>query len=63
MPRAMYRHIKAVLKKVSFDVQLFKAELRKAKKLLLPSELRELKIWLTTWVQKHPQLRPCLGLV
>jgi hypothetical protein len=61
MPRAMYRYTKAVLKKVSFDVQLFAAELRKAKRLLLPNELEELRIWLFSWVQKHPQLTPCIA--
>lgn len=61
MPRAMYRYTKAVLKKVSFDVQLFAAELRKAKQLLLPSELDELRIWLISWVKIHPQLTPCIA--
>ncbi|MDA9128003.1 hypothetical protein N9J65_03995 [Flavobacteriaceae bacterium] len=60
MPRAMYRYTQAVLEKVSFDVQLFAAELRKAKQLLLPSELEELRIWLMSWVQQHPQLTPCV---
>ena len=61
MPRAMYRYTKAVLKKVSFDMQLFAAELRKAKIRLLPNELEELRIWLISWVKRHPQLTPCLS--
>lgn len=61
MPRAMYRYTKAVLKKVSFDIQLFAAELRKAKLRLLPNELEELRIWLISWVKRHPQLTPCLS--
>jgi hypothetical protein len=61
MPRAMYRYTKAVLKKVSFDLQLFAAELRKAKLRLLPNELEELRIWLISWVKRHPQLTPCLS--
>ena len=61
MPRAMYRYTKAVLKKVSFDLQLFTAELRKAKLRLLPNELEELRIWLISWVKRHPQLTPCLS--
>ena len=61
MPRAMYRYTKAVLKKVSFDIQLFAAELRKAKIRLLPNELEELRIWLISWVKRHPQLTPCLS--
>jgi len=61
MPRVMYRYTKAVLKKVSFDIQLFAAELRKAKIRLLPNELEELRIWLISWVKRHPQLTPCLS--
>ena len=61
MPRVMYRYKKAVLKKVSFDIQLFAAELRKAKIRLLPNELEELRIWLISWVKRHPQLTPCLS--
>ena len=61
MPRAMYRYTKAVLKKVSFDIQLFAAELRKAKIRLLPNELEELRIWLISWVKRHPQLTLCLS--
>jgi hypothetical protein len=61
MPRAMYRYTKAVLKKVSFDLQLFAAELRKAKLRLLPNELEELRIWLISWVKRHPKLTPCLS--
>lgn len=61
MPRAMYRYTKAVLKKVSFDLQLFAAELRKAKLRLLPNELEEIRIWLISWVKRHPQLTPCLS--
>ena len=61
MPRAMYRYTQSVLEKVSFDVQLFAAELRKAKQLLFPYELEELRIWLTSWVKKHPQLTPCIA--
>jgi hypothetical protein len=57
----MYRYTKAVLKKVSFDLQLFAAELRKAKLRLLPNELEELRIWLISWVKRHPQLTPCLS--
>jgi len=57
----MYRYTKAVLKKVSFDIQLFAAELRKAKLRLLPNELEELRIWLISWVKRHPQLTPCLS--
>jgi hypothetical protein len=57
----MYRYTKAVLKKVSFDLQLFAAELRKAKLRLLPNELEELRIWLISWVKRHPQLMPCLS--
>jgi hypothetical protein len=28
---------------------------------LLPNELEELRIWLISWVKRHPQLTPCLS--
>jgi hypothetical protein len=43
MPRAMFEYTKEVLKKVSFDTNLFCKELKKATERLLPYELIELK--------------------
>ena len=41
----MFDYTKAVLNKVSFDVNLFCIELKKALTRLLPHEIEELKIW------------------
>lgn len=42
---AMLKYVKEVLSKVSFDKALFEKELRKAFKLLMPIEIRELQNW------------------
>ena len=60
MARAMFDYTKAVLDKVSFDVQLFCKELKKALTRLLPHEIEELKIWVNGLIQKKPQLNQCL---
>ena len=60
MARAMYDYTKSVLNKVSFDVNLFCIELKKALKRLLPHEIVELKIWLNNLIEKKPQLNQCL---
>ena len=41
----MLEYVKTILKKVSFDSQLFEKELRKALNTLLHDELLELKNW------------------
>jgi hypothetical protein len=41
----MLNYVKKVLTKVSFDARLFEKELRKAIKMLIGEELRELKQW------------------
>lgn len=41
----MLKYVKEVLSKVSFDKELFEKELKKAFKLLMPFEIRELKNW------------------
>ncbi len=46
MARAMFEYSKTVLKKVSFNTDLFCRELEKALKRLLPHEISELAIWL-----------------
>ncbi|MAT89225.1 MAG: hypothetical protein CMC35_00920 [Flavobacteriaceae bacterium] len=63
MARAMYDYTKAVLKKVSFDVNLFCKELKKAMTRLLPYEIEELKIWVDALVKQNPQLNQCLILL
>lgn len=41
----MLEYVKTILNKVSFDRKLFEKELVKAIKVLIQSELRELKKW------------------
>ena len=45
MSRTIYKYTVEVLKKVSFNPKLFKRELEKASKKLLPHEYIELMIW------------------
>ncbi|HHH54969.1 MAG TPA: hypothetical protein ENK91_15000 [Bacteroidetes bacterium] len=56
MARAFFEYTKTILEKVSFDKNIFKRELSKANKLLLPHEKYELKIWFKSFSQKNPQL-------
>jgi len=63
MTRPMFAYTKRILESVSFDLQLFKKELQKAMKMLLPYELEQLKAWLSSFVQQHPQLTPCLPML
>ena len=63
MYRAMFEYTKAVLSKVSFDVQLFRKELKKAITRLLPHEIDELAIWVDSLIKQQPQLIPCLQLL
>ncbi|HLV93448.1 MAG TPA: hypothetical protein VKX34_10025 [Aequorivita sp.] len=60
MARAMFDYTKAVLSKVSFDVNLFCKELQKALTRLLPYEIEELKLWIDSLVRKNPELDQCL---
>lgn len=63
MPRAIFEYTKTVLKKVSFDKELFKLELEKAVKRLLPYEIQELYIWLKQFTVNKPELYVCLQLI
>lgn len=60
MARAMFEYTKTVLKKVSFDANLFCKEVKKAVQRLLPYELEELKIFIQTLIQQNPDLNQCL---
>ena len=60
MARAMLEYTKTVLKKVSFDVQLFCKEVKKALERLLPHEIEELKIFINSLVKQNPELNQCL---
>jgi hypothetical protein len=63
MARAMFEYTKTVLKKVSFNTELFCKELEKAVKRLLPYEIDELKIWLNDFTYEKPELNRCLLLI
>jgi len=45
-----------VLTSVSFDKELFKKELIKARKKLLPYDLEKLNLWLVDFIQNKPEL-------
>jgi hypothetical protein len=60
MARAMFEYTKTVLNKVSFDVNLFCREVKKALQRLLPYEIEELKLFILTLIRQNPQLNQCL---
>lgn len=60
MARAMFEYTKTVLKKVSFDVNLFCKELEKALQRLLPYEIEELKVFIKSLILQNPELNQCL---
>ncbi|MBJ2173005.1 hypothetical protein FF125_14070 [Aureibaculum algae] len=63
MARAIFEYTKTVLKKVSFNVELFCKELEKALNRLLPYEIDELKIWLQEYTVNKPELYVCMNIV
>jgi DNA replication protein DnaD len=63
MARAIFDYTKTILKKVSFDAELFYKELEKAMKILLPFEIEELRIWLLRFTVNKPELYVCLSLI
>lgn len=63
MARAMFEYTKTVLKKVSFNTDLFCRELEKALSRLLPHEVNELTIWLKQYTANKPDLYVCLAIV
>ena len=63
MARAIFEYSKTVLKKVSFNADLFCKELEKALSILLPYEIEELKIWIKQFTANKPELYACLALV
>lgn len=60
MSRLIYDYTKSVLERVSFDSKLFRKELEKAIKVLLPYEVEQLTEWLFNFTQEKPELRQCL---
>tara|TARA_R110000787_G_scaffold204931_2_gene315425 strand:+ start:5377 stop:5571 length:195 start_codon:yes stop_codon:yes gene_type:complete len=63
MARAMFEYTKTVLKKVSFNSDLFCKELEKALQRLLPHEINELSIWLKQYISNKPELYSCMSLI
>lgn len=63
MARAIYDYTKTILKKVSFDTDLFTKELKKAIKRLLPFEIEELRIWLLEFTANKPELYVSLAIL
>jgi DNA replication protein DnaD len=63
MARAMFEYTKTVLKKVSFNSELFCKELKKGLENLLPYEIEELIIWLKNFTANKPELLICMALI
>lgn len=63
MSKAMFDYTKSVLERVSFNVALFRKELEKAIKTLLPFELDQLREWLFNFTIEKPELKQCLVIV
>ncbi|WP_036821930.1 hypothetical protein [Polaribacter sp. Hel1_85] len=63
MARAMFEYTKTVLKKVSFNSDLFYKEVEKALNRLLPYEIDELTIWLKQFTANKPELYSCMVLI
>ena len=59
----IYDHTKFILEKVSFDSNLFRKELRKASKSLLPYEIEQLRLWLEHFTIEKPELKQYLIIV
>ena len=60
MARAMLEYTKMVLQKVSFNMGLFRRELKKASKRLLPYEIEELIIWLKEFSKENHKVKTTL---
>lgn len=63
MARAMFEYTKTILRKVSFNTDLFGKELVKAMDRLLPYEIEELRLWLQQFTANKPELYACLAVV
>ncbi|MDG1673701.1 MAG: hypothetical protein P8H64_07635 [Flavobacteriaceae bacterium] len=59
MARAMFDYTKRILKKVSFDPNLFCTEVKKAMHYLLPYEIEELKVFVESMIKSNPELSRC----
>ena len=56
----IYDYTKLMLVNVSFDPMLFKKELRKGIRNLLPSEIEQLNNWLDYFTTNKPELKNCI---
>jgi predicted SprT family Zn-dependent metalloprotease len=63
MSRMIYNYTQEVLERVSFNPDLFKKELKKAVKNLLPYEMEHLKNWLNFFSAEKPELQQCILIV
>ncbi|MFY7664805.1 hypothetical protein [Flavobacterium sp.] len=63
MRGTMVAYTKTILERVSFDPKLFRKELEKAIKVLLPYEIEQLREWLTQFVHGKPELSDCPNLL
>lgn len=63
MTRPMFAYTKKILESVSFDPKLFRKELEKAIKSLLPYEIEQLRNWLLSFTDQKPELRYCLKVI
>ena len=61
MPRMIYDYTKSILESVSFDPILFKKELKKGLRNLLPHEVEHLSNWLLFYTTNKPELKNCLS--
>jgi DNA replication protein DnaD len=59
----IYDYTKSVLERASIDPALFKKELRKAPKVLLPYEIEQLTKWLSYYTSEKPELKACLFVI
>jgi hypothetical protein len=46
-----------ILEKVSFDSNIFSKELKKAIKIILPSEMKQLETWFFTFTKNRTELK------
>jgi len=63
MARAMFEYTKTILKKVSFNKELFANEIENALRRLLPFEITELYLWLKSFTKNKPELNGYITLV
>lgn len=61
MPRMIYDYTKSILESVSFDPVLFRKELKKGMRNLLPYEVEHLSHWLLYYTTNKPELKNCLS--